>query len=75
MDKRVTNNLLVKFEVFVAVTMKNVVFWDVDPVYLVWTDVSRERIASIFGVEKSASEEPAWASGCTLSHQSSTGSW
>jgi hypothetical protein len=28
---------------------------------LVWTDVSEERIAPIFRVEKSASEEPAWA--------------
>jgi hypothetical protein len=27
---------------------------------LMWTDVSEERIASIFRVEKSASEEPAW---------------
>jgi hypothetical protein len=26
---------------------------------LVWTDVSEERIASMFRVEKSASEEPA----------------
>jgi hypothetical protein len=34
---------------------------------LVWTDVSEERIASIFRVEKSASEEPAWAGGCRLS--------
>jgi hypothetical protein len=25
-----------------------------------WTYVSEERIASIFGVEKSASEEPVW---------------
>jgi hypothetical protein len=25
-----------------------------------WTDVSEDRIASIFGVEKSASEEPEW---------------
>jgi hypothetical protein len=32
---------------------------------LVWTDVSEERIASIFRVEKSASEEPAWAGGCS----------
>jgi hypothetical protein len=31
------------------------------------TDVSEERIASIFRVEKSASEEPAWAGGCRLS--------
>jgi hypothetical protein len=30
---------------------------------LVWTDVSEERIASIFKVEKSASEEPEWAGG------------
>jgi hypothetical protein len=30
---------------------------------LVWTDVSEERIASIFRVEKSASKEPAWAGG------------
>jgi hypothetical protein len=37
---------------------------------LVWTDVSEERIASIFRVEKSASEEPAWAGGC--SHTRST---
>jgi hypothetical protein len=29
-------------------------------VELVWTDVSEERITSIFKVEKSASEEPAW---------------
>jgi hypothetical protein len=28
-----------------------------------WTDVSEERIASIFRVEKSASEDPAWAGG------------
>jgi hypothetical protein len=30
---------------------------------LVLTDVSEERIATIFRVEKSASEEPAWAGG------------
>jgi hypothetical protein len=30
---------------------------------LVWTDVSEERIVSIFMVEKSANEEPEWASG------------
>jgi hypothetical protein len=33
---------------------------------LVWTDVSEEHIASIFRVEKSASEEPALAGGCCL---------
>jgi hypothetical protein len=31
---------------------------------LVWIDVSEERIASIFRVEKSMSEKPAWAHGC-----------
>jgi hypothetical protein len=36
---------------------------------VVWTDVSEERIASIFRVEKSASEEPAWAGGSTLKMQ------
>jgi hypothetical protein len=30
-------------------------------VFLVWTDVSEERIAYIFRVEKSVSKEPAWA--------------
>jgi hypothetical protein len=30
-------------------------------VYIVWTDISEERISSIFRVQKSASEEPAWA--------------
>jgi hypothetical protein len=38
----------------------------VDPVK--WTDVSEERIASIFRVEKSASEEPAWAGSSLLLH-------
>jgi hypothetical protein len=33
---------------------------------LVWTDASEERIASIFRVEKSASEKPAWAGGQQL---------
>jgi hypothetical protein len=33
---------------------------------LVWTLVSEECIASIFRVEKSASEEPSWACGCRL---------
>jgi hypothetical protein len=32
----------------------------------VWTDVSEERIISIFRVQKSASEEPAWVGGCRL---------
>jgi hypothetical protein len=31
---------------------------------LVWTDVSEEGIASIFRVEKSESEEKAWAGSC-----------
>jgi hypothetical protein len=33
---------------------------------LVLTDVSEERIASIFRVEKSASEDPVWPGGCRL---------
>jgi hypothetical protein len=40
---------------------------------LVWTYISEERIASIFKVEKSSSEEPAWAGGYRLSYQSKTG--
>jgi hypothetical protein len=35
-------------------------------------DVSEKRIASIFMVEKSATEEPACAGGCRLTHQSKT---
>jgi hypothetical protein len=35
-------------------------------VNLVWTDISEERIASIFRVEKSASEEPEWAGRCKM---------
>jgi hypothetical protein len=31
-----------------------------------WTDVSEGRMASIVRVEKSASEEPAWAGDCKL---------
>jgi hypothetical protein len=34
-------------------------------VYLASTDVSEERIAYIFRVEKSASGEPEWAGGCS----------
>jgi hypothetical protein len=41
-------------------------------VNLVWTDDSEESIASIFRVEKLASEESAWAGGCKLSHQPKT---
>jgi hypothetical protein len=33
---------------------------------LVWTDLSEERFAYIFRVEKSASEKPAWAGGSIL---------
>jgi hypothetical protein len=43
----------VRFEIITEVIMKNA-FCD-----LVQIDVSEERIASIFRVEKSASEEPA----------------
>jgi hypothetical protein len=63
------NMIVVRFEAFTAVTMKNVIFWDVALLVLVLTDVLEERIASIFRVEKSASEEPVWPGGCRLSHQ------
>jgi hypothetical protein len=49
--------------VFTEITMENAVFGMWRRVDLLWTDVSEERIASIFRVEKSASEEPAWAGG------------
>jgi hypothetical protein len=39
--------------------MKNAGFWDVAPYRFCVNDVSEERIASIFRVEKSANEEPA----------------
>jgi hypothetical protein len=41
-----------KFEVFMAVTMKNGVFWDVSRVDLVRTDVSEELSASIIKVTR-----------------------
>jgi hypothetical protein len=54
------NQLLSGFEVFTPMTVKNAVFWDVTPCrFCELTDVSEERVASIFRVEKSASEEPA----------------
>jgi hypothetical protein len=40
--------------------------WVWDRVDFVWGDVSEESIASIFRVEKSASEEPASEGGCIL---------
>jgi hypothetical protein len=46
-------------EAFMAVDMKNSVFWDMGRVDIALIDVSEERIASHFSVEKSASEEPA----------------
>jgi hypothetical protein len=51
-DKNVHS--FVRFEALIAVTMKNVVFWDVA---LCKSCVNR-RFASIFRVEKSASGEP-----------------
>jgi hypothetical protein len=41
---------------------------------LMWTDVSDERTASIFSVEKSASDVPAWASVCRLKPPAHAGS-
>jgi hypothetical protein len=34
-----------------------------------WTDVSEDRIVSIFRVQKSASEEPAWAGSCSYGRE------
>jgi deoxycytidylate deaminase len=52
-----------RFEVLTAVIMKKAIFWDVAPCRYCLTDVSEERIASIFWVEEkkreSSSEEPA----------------
>jgi hypothetical protein len=47
----------VAFGVFTAVTVKSVVFWDVALCGSCKTDVSQERFAYIFRVEKSKSEE------------------
>jgi hypothetical protein len=45
--------LYVRFEVFTAVTMKNVVFWDVcRRVVLVGTDVSEEHTASYIPLKR-----------------------
>jgi hypothetical protein len=41
---------------------------------IVWTDISEECIASIFRVENSSSEEPAWARGCRLQPPAHSGS-
>jgi hypothetical protein len=50
--------------------LKNVVFWDVTLCRSWVTNVSEERIASIFRVEKSSSWKPASTGGCRLSLQS-----
>jgi hypothetical protein len=42
----------VGFEVITVATMKNAVFWHVAPCDLIYTDVSEERIESIFKVEE-----------------------
>jgi hypothetical protein len=65
----IVQRLKQKIEEIIFLT-KSAVFWDVHRVDFVWTDVSEGRIASIFKVEKSAREEPAWAGACRLSHQS-----
>jgi hypothetical protein len=41
---------------------------------IVWTDVSEERSASIFRVQKFSTEEPAWGGGCTLQPPAHAGS-
>jgi hypothetical protein len=44
--------MIVRFEVFTAVTMKNGVLWDVTPCGLVRADVSEEPSASIIRVTR-----------------------
>jgi hypothetical protein len=61
--------LYVRFEVSTEVNMKIAVFCDVARSRFCVNCVSEEHIASIFKVEKSASEEPSGASGCSLKHQ------
>jgi hypothetical protein len=46
-----TTSILLRFEGFTAVTMKNTAFWDVS-VVLVRTDLSEEISASIFRVTR-----------------------
>jgi hypothetical protein len=48
----IIGNFCVRFEVFTAVTMKNVVFWDVTPSDSCYIRVSEERIASIMRVTR-----------------------
>jgi hypothetical protein len=53
------NEMIVRAEIFTAVTMKNAVFWDVAPCRSCVNRLLEERIVFIFRVEKSASEKPA----------------
>jgi hypothetical protein len=52
--------------------IKIAVFWYVAPCRSCVNRYFEENIASIFRVEESVSEEPAWADGCRLSHKSKT---
>jgi hypothetical protein len=54
-----TESVSVRYGVSPAVTMKNAVFWDVAPCRSCLNRRLEERIASIFTVEKSASDKPA----------------
>jgi hypothetical protein len=65
---KILNTRSVSYKIwgFTAVTKKNVVFWDVAPCRSCVNRRLEERITSIFRVEKSASEEPAWAGGFSL---------
>jgi hypothetical protein len=40
------------FEVFTAVTVKNIVFWDVAPCWFIINDVSEKPVAYIISVEE-----------------------
>jgi hypothetical protein len=51
--KELGDNVRLGFEVFTAVVMKSIIFWDMTPCSLVIaTDVSEEHIDSIFRIEE-----------------------
>jgi hypothetical protein len=61
-----TDYFFVRFVTFTAVTMKNVVFWDVALCRsCINGRFGGKRIAYIFMVEKSVSKEPVRAGGCS----------
>jgi hypothetical protein len=58
--------LLLRFEIFTAVTMKNAVFWDVAQCRSCVNRCFGETYRLHLQGGKSASEEPAWVGGCSV---------